>query len=557
MHFAYIRWSSDEQAKGDSERRQLQAARAYASKSNLELRDENILIDPGLSAFTGENVSRGKLGQFLKDVEAGKIPRGACLITENLDRLSRQNINITMDILRGLMKAGIDVHTIKDGHVYKAKDFGIMDHMMSGMGAYLSNLESAKKRDRLNAAWENKRKNIHAKKLTARCPEWLKLTKDRTDFVKNEQREKIVRSIFTDAANGLGCYTIVRRLNEQRIPPFGRGRKNKQGVQGWHSSSVLKILTNRAVLGEFQPHRRNNGKREKVGEVHKDYYPAIIDEELFLRAQAAREGRRIKSAAVKKGKNVANLFSGLLKCAYCQSTMRFENKGFGSKGGTYLVCDNARRGFKCEKARWKYSDFEASFIEFCEELDIAALVGGDKEEQERLKLSHEIEATEAKIASLESARDAFLETLEKVKTTSRDYIAGKVDEKTDQIADAKAMLESKEEQELNALRSKPVDTEELKKIISQLQGNGDYLLRAQIAAEIRKFVETIVMAPAGDVPLIPRALEQMKKDGIDLSTVGDPTEHQHEKWFRVHFKDRFCLWCLTLIIPGNLRRHFR
>jgi hypothetical protein len=63
------------------------------------------------------------------------------------------------------MKAGIDVHTIKDGHVYKAKDFGILDHMMSEMGAYLSDLESEKKRDRLNAAWENDDiKNFQSKK---------------------------------------------------------------------------------------------------------------------------------------------------------------------------------------------------------------------------------------------------------------------------------------------------------------------------------------------------------------------------------------------------------
>jgi DNA invertase Pin-like site-specific DNA recombinase len=316
MHWGYVRWSSDEQSKGDSERRQLQGLHDYASRHDLQLPDDHILIDSGLSAFTGDNVSRGKLGQFLKDVDAGKIAPGTCLITEDLDRLSRQNIGAATELLRNLMRAGIDVHTIKNGHVYRAKDFGIMDYMLSGMGAYLSNLQSAKKRDRLTAVWEAKRKNIDAEKLTARCPEWLELSKDRTSFKIDEERERIVQSIFTDAANGLGCYTIVRRLNEKRIPPFGAGRRNKQGVQGWHSSSILKILTNRAVLGEFQPYRRSNGKREKVGEVHKDYYPPIIDEELFLRAEAAREGRRIKSAAVKKGPTVANLFSGLLKCAY-------------------------------------------------------------------------------------------------------------------------------------------------------------------------------------------------------------------------------------------------
>jgi len=84
------------------------------------------------------------------------------------------------------------------------------------------------------------------------------------------------------------------------------------------------------------------------GDAIKDYFPAIVDEQLFYRAQDARDQRRVKGAG-RKGPNVSNLFSGLATCAYCRSKMRFENKGPGPKGGTYLVCDSARRGLTCEK----------------------------------------------------------------------------------------------------------------------------------------------------------------------------------------------------------------
>jgi DNA invertase Pin-like site-specific DNA recombinase len=54
--------------------------------------------DAGLSAFDGSNITRGKLGRFLDDVQAGRIPRGSSLIVESLDRLSRQGIIESTDI---------------------------------------------------------------------------------------------------------------------------------------------------------------------------------------------------------------------------------------------------------------------------------------------------------------------------------------------------------------------------------------------------------------------------------------------------------------------------
>jgi hypothetical protein len=44
-----------------------------------------------------------------------------------------------------------------------------------------------------------------------------------------------------------------------------------------------------------------------------------------------------------KGKHFTNIFSGIAKCAYCGSSMKFENKGKPPKGATFLVCDGAIR----------------------------------------------------------------------------------------------------------------------------------------------------------------------------------------------------------------------
>lgn len=62
--YSYIRMSTDNQLKGDSLRRQLEASENYAKINRLELVD-NIdgipLKDIGVSAFKGKNTQKGVL----------------------------------------------------------------------------------------------------------------------------------------------------------------------------------------------------------------------------------------------------------------------------------------------------------------------------------------------------------------------------------------------------------------------------------------------------------------------------------------------------------------
>ena len=63
--YSYARFSTPEQERGDSERRQIEAARVYAEQHGFVL-DESIVVDRGVSAFAGKNVSEGALGEFIK-----------------------------------------------------------------------------------------------------------------------------------------------------------------------------------------------------------------------------------------------------------------------------------------------------------------------------------------------------------------------------------------------------------------------------------------------------------------------------------------------------------
>src|SRR6516164_688654 len=89
--YSYIRFSSPEQSKGDSLRRQTEDAAAWCQRHGVHLNTSTTLHDLGKSAFTGahrKNPDRHALAAFLKLIEGGKVPPGSYLVVENLDRLS-------------------------------------------------------------------------------------------------------------------------------------------------------------------------------------------------------------------------------------------------------------------------------------------------------------------------------------------------------------------------------------------------------------------------------------------------------------------------------------
>jgi Resolvase, N terminal domain len=84
--YSYIRFSTPQQAKGDSHRRQADKAARYAAEHGLVLDAELNLTDLGVSAYRGKNAKTGALGVFLRAVEDGTVPRGSFLLIENIDR---------------------------------------------------------------------------------------------------------------------------------------------------------------------------------------------------------------------------------------------------------------------------------------------------------------------------------------------------------------------------------------------------------------------------------------------------------------------------------------
>ena len=499
--YSYIRMSTEGQLRGDSLRRQVERSRQYAAEHGLDLDETATFNDIGVSAYRGKNLREGALNRFLVAVREKKIAVGSFLLVESLDRFSRDEVVNAHTEFLALIKSGINLVTLMDGRVFRPDKLDMMDLIMSLMTLARANDESKHKSDRLSKSWANKRANTDKRKLTAMCPAWLRLSADKTKFEIVKDRAVIVRSIFEDSARGIGNYTISRQLNEKRIAGFGQktaeGKPFRRQSGSWHTSYIAKILNNPAVYGEFQPHRFDaTGKRVPDGPALPSYYPAVIDKDLYLRAKQARRARDFGNATAPKGRKgpfVSNLFSGLAKCAYCGSSMWFEQKGASPRGGAYLVCDKVKRGLDCGNVRWRYEDFEAAFLFFVQELELQSLLlENDKQNQ----ITVTIQVLQGQLAILrEQQEKTYALHLENSSPTS--FVGRKLAGIDQQIREIEAEI-ARAAAAQQAIKSDAgrfnESKDEIKTLIERLQNTTNdeaYQLRAQVASALRSLVKRV------------------------------------------------------------------
>lgn len=337
--YSYVRFSTAKQELGDSLRRQVEMAEEYCEKNGLDLHPASYR-DLGVSAFKRKNVEKGALAAFIDAVQTGKIAKGSYLVIEQFDRLSRAEVDVALKLLLDLVHKGIKLVTLVDEKVWDKDTVKDISNLILAI-VFMSraNNESAAKADRLSRMWSQKKKDAAetGKIMSRECPGWLKTNEDKSAFIVLEDRVESVRKVFDMRIGGHGVVSIVNRANKEKWPAPGKG-------DTWHTSLVGRLLNNRALLGEYQPHKSGteDDKRIAVGEPIKNYYPAVIDEQTFLRAQAARE--RKSEFPGRRDINYRNWLQGLLKCSCGHSFVRKNKTSAKQPGYARYYCTARNRG---------------------------------------------------------------------------------------------------------------------------------------------------------------------------------------------------------------------
>ncbi len=345
--YSYVRFSSMKQAQGTGQRRQEDAAAAWCRAQGLELvRDYR---DLGISGFKGRNATEGALATFLRAVEEGVVPVGATLLVENLDRLSRQQVNRAVELFLSVINRGIRVVTLCDGAEYTADNCDLPSLMMSLVIFSRANEESRTKSQRALAGrryWIEKATAKQATVLPGRRPSWLEVVdgtryrvveQDRFVKLPNGTTRKLsgartVRAAFADMAAGLGTLTVAGKYG---LPP----------------ATVKVWTTKKTVLGMLTVTTEENNSVEISG-----HYPPIISESVFRTVRATRAQRAQHRLGAGPGGAAVGLLSGLMRN---KNGGRFEFQyaktpdgkkgpyGYGDRHGIYVQADRVERAICC------------------------------------------------------------------------------------------------------------------------------------------------------------------------------------------------------------------
>jgi DNA invertase Pin-like site-specific DNA recombinase len=381
--YSYLRFSTPEQLRGDSLRRQTTMAQEYAARHGLDLDTELTFHDLGVSAFKGANAESGKLAYFKEAVEVGLVKRGSILLVEALDRLSRLTPLKAIRVLEDIVESGISVVTLNDGKTYTAETLHTdQTSLLIAVIMFMrANDESVNKARRVRAAWEGKRLAAGTRPLTAAVPAWLRLDRATGKLEVIPERQRIVRRIFAEYLAGRGHHAVADSLNADGVPCFGEGTRQ---ATHWHRTYIRKILGNPSVFGVYVPHTyvyEGTKRIRKPLEPIADYYPPVVTKEAFDEVRATL-GTAVR--AVSKAGAVANIFGGLALCPSCGATMTRVYKGPKPKAGRpKLVCTRAKAGVGCEYRAVDLESVEAALVEKAGQF-VGEAPSGDEDLDDRL-----------------------------------------------------------------------------------------------------------------------------------------------------------------------------
>jgi DNA invertase Pin-like site-specific DNA recombinase len=379
---AYIRFSTDDQSKGTSIQRQQENIEAYAQRKGLEIAET--LIDDGFSASKGEHLSLGKLGRFLVEADQGKY-KGFAFLVERLDRLSRLGIDQTHGLLSRLLAAKVIVHVTEEGRAIESMD-DLMTVIQNVLRSFADQEFSKKLSERVGKAYKAKKEAALASGTPygKSIPYWLAIEGqvkagnkivNHGKIVEIPERVAVVREVFALAAQGIGSRNIAQSLNGKVL------------TRSW----IAKTLSNRAVLGEFQP--------GKTGKVIPDYFPQIIDQSLFNAVRVQLNAKRRNDACVggnrRKNLLAENLFTRLLLDITSEP---HRNLHFQTVRQTHYVMSTPDKSGRLSN-RMRYDMLEKAILGFLSKADWQA-ISAESESDEYKAAKAALEVTLRQIDSV-------------------------------------------------------------------------------------------------------------------------------------------------------------
>jgi site-specific DNA recombinase len=365
----YARKSNAQDAVADEAKsvtRQVEHAKAYATRKGWAVDDEFVFVDDGISGVEFDN--RPGLMRLM-NVLKPRPPFQALVMSEE-SRLGREMVD-TMSTLKELLMAGVRVFCYLDD---KELTLDTPDEKaLMAFKAVSAESERRHGRKRVVDSMTRNAKLGHAnggrcfgyrnKDVFAGVDADGRPRRSHVEREVNEAEAAVVRRIFAESAAGRGFDGIAKLLNaEGAVAP-----RPKQGrPAGWCGSSVREVLLRPQYRGEVIWNRtswHDKWDRKKFATRPEDEWvrvPAphlrIVSDALWNAAQQRLAATRATYLRSTKGKFWGRpvtstvtgmegkyLLSGLLKCGACGANLLVNRHSYGAKREPFYVCSSYHR----------------------------------------------------------------------------------------------------------------------------------------------------------------------------------------------------------------------
>jgi len=278
--------------------------------------------------FTGGNMERPALKRLLGDIEDGKVD---CIVVYKVDRLSRSLIDFSkiMDVLE---RQSVSFVSVTQQFNTSSSMGRLMLNVLLSFAQFEREMISERTRDKIAAT---RRKG----KWSGGMP-MLGYDVDARGgrLHANDDEAARVREIFELYLNRLSLIEVVKELDARgwTTKRWTTRKGYERGGKPFNKNSLFKLLTNRIYLGKIT----------YKDEVYDGEHPAIVDEDIFERAQRLLK-RNGRSGAPYVRNRFGAVLKGLVRCVPCECGMvpthaTKTTASGGNKRYRYYVCQNAQ-----------------------------------------------------------------------------------------------------------------------------------------------------------------------------------------------------------------------
>ncbi|QJQ13330.1 recombinase family protein [Pseudomonas putida] len=354
--YAYIRYSSKAQGEAgrDSVDRQMSSIQAITKQQGIELLPENIFSDTGVSGFDGSNKNKGKLKDLIDLIISQTVQEGDYIFVESIDRLSRQKMRLSKELVYSILDRGVTLVTTIDGQMYSRNKDGMEQDIMLSVISTRAHEESKTKSVRRKSAWNRAKKLADDEKAIFNGhnpPYGISYNKEENRFEIVEDEAQEIRDIF-ESLKYVGVSLTIRKINAYA--------KRK-----WTNKNIHLLLQTKYVLGSYMAQRRDENKNKVFERFIENYYPQIVSYELFNEVLEAMKLRAHRKHYGNQTVGSLNIFRHSIKCDCCNASMLFE-KQTNPKGvcyGYFHCFTRKELKTNCNQPRFRFDLAYGLFLE--------------------------------------------------------------------------------------------------------------------------------------------------------------------------------------------------